>query len=343
MYYKEDIWKNPFLTAQLWEVQIVRNHWSKIFDYVSSIRPEINEALVYDLIIKSMRIISCNGNDCKNCLNCHPELFMDEENMVNILKNRESEIINLISNWLNNSYNVPERWIIFQNIIDKFFSKNDNIVICEIWCWWGLIWKVLTNSNYSREYFADEYAHLISPENDERQIKYYWIDPNLLSNNKEILMMINWSSGYAKKTRLKLENFLKDTNFNSENVILEKKYLSETTMEEIQSNITKLLHSFDNDKPKQIVLITSVVRYHFNDPKMDSDFFNAIQALLSSLYKETGISWCYISKEMYWDDWKIYPSWNRIPYQFIVKSLRINEKGMFWEEAEHKELWHILT
>lgn len=342
MYHKEDIWKNPFLISQLWEVQLIKNHWSKIFDYISNLRPEINEALVYDLIIKSIRIISCNGNDCGNCFNCHPELFMDKKNMINILKNKESEIINLIANWLNNSYNVPERWIVFQNIIDKFFSKDDNIVVCEIWCWWWLIWKVLTNSNYSREYFANEYSHLITPENDERQVKYYWIDPNLLSNNKDILMMINWSSEYAKKTRTKLEKFLRDTNFKSENIILEKKYLSETTMEDVQSTIMKLLHSFGNNKPKQIVLISSVVRYHFNNSQMDLDFLNSIQTLLSSLHKNTWIAWYYISKEMYWADWQIYPSWNNIPHQFIVKSLKINEEGIFWEASEYKELWHIL-
>ena len=338
---KENISENPFIVPELTETKIIQEYWTDLFNAISSKRSWISEALIYDLIIKAIRRIICESKDCNNCNNCNPSLFMTKERIKYELKNNQQLILKLITEWLNNSYNIPERWMIFLSVFDELFQWSENIVVCEIWCGWWLIWKVLTNSNYSREYFKEEYSHIIKKDKDNFKIQYYWLDPNLSKDKKDILMNINWDTEYAQKARQKIEQFFNDDVFKQNNLLLENNTLSENSIPWIKKKILLMLgDKWINDS--EFAIITSVVRYHFNNSLDDDYFVNMIKKLLHEVYIETGIQWYYISKEIYWDDWKVYPSRNSIPSKFLVNYSVISKDWNLSNEINIPYLSHNL-
>ena len=339
---KENISINPFIAPELDEINIIQEYWTDLFRTISLERPGLNEALIYDLIVKSIRKIICDDMDCNICKKCNPSKFMTKEYIKSQLEHNKQWIIKLIKEGLNNSYNIPERWIVFLSVFDEIFHWSENIIVCEVGCGWWLIWTVLTNSNHSRNYFKKDYSHIIKKDKDNFIIQYYWLDPNLLEDKKDILMNINWDTKYAQNQREKIEDFFNDKMFKKDNVLLEKNILSERTIWWIKNQILSMLKCNSNYK-KEFVVITSVVRYHFNNPIDDNYFVEMIQKLLYEIYNETGIQWYYISKEIYWDDWEIYPSKNSMPSKFLVKYSIIWKDWKLSDETNIPSLSHSFS
>lgn len=338
---KENINQNPFIAPELGEIKIVQKYWTDLFHIVSLERPELNETLIYDLILRAIRKLICETINCNGCRTCNPSTFMTEKHIKSQLENNKQSILDLIKWGLNNSYNIPERWVIFLSVFDEIFHWSENIIVCEIWCWGWLIWTVLANSNYSRNYFKEWYSHVIKKEKDDFLIQYYWLDPNLLKCKKDILMNINWSTEYAQNERKKIERFFNDNKFKNNNILLEENVLSEDTISWIKKNILSMLRQNPNYK-KEFVVISSVVRYHFRNPSDDNYFVQMIEKLLYEVYNETGIQWYYISKEIYWDDGKIYPSNNEIPSKFLVNYSIIWKDWVLSEKKNIPRLSHNL-
>lgn len=47
---------------------------------------------------------------------------------------KRQEIIEIVAGGFNNSFNIPQRGIFIQKVIDRIFKKDANIVIFEIGC-----------------------------------------------------------------------------------------------------------------------------------------------------------------------------------------------------------------
>lgn len=275
------------------------------------VRSDLVEALAIDILLKKIRRIACKNivNDCESCAwnTCISTTAIDQ-----VIDQYSDELSAALQEYENNSFSLPQRWIVFQNVIDKYFPNDIGLVFFEVWCSWGSIGKILTNSNYAREYYKD---HGIKQEPDGRETFYYGIDPNLTTNISDMMHNITWASEKANRYRSSIKAFENDKNFSTRNMILEKRFLDEDSLHEISNTLASHLTGLQSQE-KAFVILSSVVRYHFRDPKDDDIFVSYIHNLLKNIYQKTGISSYYISREMYDQNGLLYPSKGSEAYQY---------------------------
>lgn len=329
---------HPILAHQQHESELVIKYGIELIQILKEKRVDLIDVIIIDIIIKLFRFYICWEKDCNNCIRCIPSRLYDEEKFKEFIRLKSNEIIETITSGFNNSFNVPQRWMTIQYVIDKLFELDCNLLIFEIWCWWWLIWKVLTNSNYSKKYFS---GYSFDYTIDSRIVKYYWIDPNLILDPKQQLMMINWSSDEMQFGRDLLIDFFKDPLLSSsDNIILDKLYLTPNLYNTIIGKISKLIDEFRLDAPINIVFLTSVMRYHLKN-QIDSINFDInilnFSKLLDDRFKYRIWKKYYVSNEVYGADSEYYPSFSNNYYQLLVKSMKI-EDWIYIDEQIYPEL-----
>ncbi len=292
---------NVILSHQKIEADYIRDNHSGLIKLVLDARSDIVEAIAVDILLKKIRRISCKET-LQDCLNCWEETCISLENIDSVIKNNKTELYNSIKEYENNSFSIPWRWMVFQDIIDEHFSNDVSLAFFEVWCSWGSLWKVLTNSNYARKYFQHK-----EELNNTRETAYYWIDPFLPEDVSAMIANIAGSSLEAQKYRKEIIKFEGDPNFLTDNIRLWKKLLDKEQVDNIKQEVVDLVSSLKHEA-KELVIITSMVRYHFNNQATDKAFFHMIKEILDYVHKNTGVSVHYISRELYDDDGQLYPS-----------------------------------
>ena len=142
---------HPLLINQIAEAKLVLEYTDQLFSILKTEREDLVDPILVDLLIKLFRKEVCERRDCTACISCIPSQFMNMKEFIHFIQTKKDSIIQTISTGFNNSFNVPQRWIYVQKIIDRLFEKDANLLIIEIGCWWGQIGKFLTNSNMSKK------------------------------------------------------------------------------------------------------------------------------------------------------------------------------------------------
>lgn len=212
------------------------------------------------------------------------------------------------------------------------FKNDDNLIVVEIGCWGGQIGKFLTNSNRSKGYFKNSFR---KSEYDNRYVQYYGIDPNLQTDIKHQLMMINWDSPEMQWCRDIFRDFNNVVQDHSR-MLLEKTFLNQDTLPSVLQNIKKL---YSDVKPWDvyILFLTSIMKYHFKQREQHDVFMD----VLSKLAREIQISniWnaiYYLSNEVYGKDGGLYPFVSDDYWKLQIAS-SLFEKGIFQHETYYPE------
>ena len=297
------ILNHPILINQKEQWELVLRYADDVFNVLKKNRYDLIDPIIIDVIIKLFRKEMCSKRACHECDSCDPNKFMNAENFIKFINNKKSELIRTIESWFNNSFNVPQRWIYIQKIIDSLFPNNANIIIVEIWCWWWQIGKFLTNASASKNFFKNDF---IEAQQDSRFVQYYWIDPNLITDTKEQLMMINWDSEEMKMCR---DIFIKyNTKITDESrMSLEKWLLNNSSIESIVNKLNELKLNVEWWNV-DVILLTSVMKYHFNTKKLHDEFMDLLLSLAHNIsFKGISKNIYYISNEVYWKNNELYP------------------------------------
>ncbi len=295
--------KHPILIHQKKEANIVQKHSKNLIDKIKKVRNDLEDFLIIDIIIKLFRENICSLLNCEECNKCSPTNLMTEEKFLLFLSNNTNEIIEKIRNWYNNSFNSPYRWFFIQNIIDKLIPNNDNIIYIEIWCWAGLIWKILTNSNYSKKEFPELFENTLKTN---REKLYLWIDPNLIKGSKNKIMLINWDTPEMKYTRYLVKCIEENINFKENHMIYLKWFFNEENFDIIIKNI---LNRIKNSQKRHLIFITSMIKYYFHSYEDIKKFNNNIIKFTNKIKKNYQFkSIKYIENEVRWKNNLLYPS-----------------------------------
>ncbi len=231
-----NILEHPILAHQKKEASIVKKYGKELIQKIRKERSDLEEFIIIDIIIKLFRESICSALDCKYCKMCSPTNLMNEKEFLSFISQQTEKVIKKVKDWYNNSFNSPYRWFFIQNIIDEIIPDDENIVYIEIWCWAGLIWKVLTNSNYSKKIFPHIFRQT---KMNHRNSFYLWIDPNLILGTKNKIMLVNWDTPEMHYTRSLIRTIEKDKNFTENDINYLKWFLNKESLNTICSLITK--------------------------------------------------------------------------------------------------------
>lgn len=323
---------HPLLINQVAEAKLVLEYADQLFSILKIKREDLVDPILVDVLIKLFRKEVCERRDCAACVSCIPSQFMNAKEFIHFIQTKEDSIIQTISRGFNNSFNVPQRWIYIQKIIDRLFEKDDNLIIVEIGCWWWQIGKFLTNSNLSKKYFKNTFKE---SENDNRFVQYYGIDPNLQTNIKQQLMMINWDSLEMQRCRDIFREF-NDLIQDDSRMFLEKVFLNQDTLPSILQNLKKL-YSNITSWDVYIILLTSVMKYHFKNREQHDIFMDILLRLAQELQIAT--IWnaiYYFSNEVYGREGGLYPFVSDDYWKLQVMS-SLFENGVFQHETYYPE------
>ena len=323
---------HPLLINQIAEAKLVLEYADQLFSILKTEREDMVDPILVDLLIKLFRKEVCERRDCTACVSCIPSQFMNTKEFIHFIQTKKDSIIQTISTGFNNSFNVPQRWIYVQKIIDRLFEEDANLLIIEIGCWWGQIGKFLTNSNMSKKYFKNNFKE---SEYDNRFVQYYGIDPNLQIDIKQQLMMINGGSPEMQRCRDVFREF-NDLIQDDERIFLKKAFLNQDTLPSILQNLKKM-YSNIKSWDVYIIFLTSVMKYHFKYKKDHDLFMNNLYALAHTIESTLPIkNIYYISNEVYGKDNKLYPFESNEYAKLQIKSAKFSE-GVFKKEIVYPE------
>ena len=299
----KDLLTHPLLKHQQKEAALVLWYANNILDVLSGKRKDLITPILVDVIIKLFRRDVCSEKQCSDCVKCSPHFYMKDEAFKEFISLKKSQIIQEISDWFNNSFNVPQRWINIQKVIDRLFERTDNLIVFEVGCWWGQIGKFLTNSNLSKSFFSSDFS---SEETDSRFVQYYWVDPNLIIWQKNLLMMINGESvemQFCREVFQKFNNLISDET----RMLLQKKMFDDTTLFDIFEQLKSLSLNI-RSWVSSVIFLTSIMKYHFNNKQKHQLFMDTLSQLAMKLQSLNNIDKIfYISNEVYGKDGWLYP------------------------------------
>ncbi len=304
----DEVLSHPIIAHQLMYAKTVLQHGSAVVEDILKIRPNLSRVVAVDVVIKLFRDSVCSTIECVSCARCIPSTFMDEIKFKQFLSKSKHTILDKVQQWFNNSFNVPQRWMCIQYVVDKMIPPRDAVVFLEIWCAGWLIGRVLTNSNHAKNYFErPPFGWKLTP--DSRHTYYCWVDPNVVESEKEMLMMINGDTPEMQLWRDTLREVLADPEFSNDRICLKKWTLEKEAFLEIMNMVKRWVKEEKTCVGIHFVLITSVMRYYFQDINSNKQFEREILEFSETIESEwifNTIS--YISSEVYGKDGWIYPS-----------------------------------
>lgn len=307
----EDQKWNVILKHQTPESNYLKEKYPKLIDTILMYRTDIIEVIAIDILLKKIRRIACK-NTSKKCSTCEKDSCVSFEDIDRVIWESSEELLRSIKEYEYNSFSIPRRWMIFQDIIDKYFPDDIWIVYFEVWCSSWNLGKVLTNSNYAKSYFQHN-----EQQRDNRETIYYGIDPHLTLDIDDMLANIAWSWSETHKYKEDIKKFTNDDRFLNNNIALDKKKLEIREIEPIKNKLMDMTNSLKSST-KNLIVITSMVRYHHKHTITDNRFLKMLKDLMIYIHENTGVETHYISRELYDKNWLLYPSKWEDPYQSKV-------------------------
>ncbi len=328
---EQDIIDHPILYHQNKLAKMVLTYWHNIFDLLIKKRDDVIQPLIIDMIIKLFRMHICNNKSCHECSVCNPNRFMNTTAFINFISANRDTIIHSIEQGFNNSFNVPQRGMTIQYIIDQLFDPDESIIAFEIGCGWWMIGKILTNSNISKEVFRQQPFNW-NLEKDRRFVQYYWIDPNLITDKKNILNMINGNSKEMQVCRDITRFINSDERFFDSYVKMDQTYLNDDTIEAIWNTLSDIVNNCAKSTKKNLIIITSLMRYYNKTIQKNNDLDRMILTLWDRLYNSSTLDTIhYISNDVYGKNGRYYPAEADDYNQLLVKDSKIINWSFVYE------------
>lgn len=307
---------SPMIWHQREEAQFILDYYPEVFQQIKSLNSWYVDPLCMDILLRSIRKISCDNNK-EVCRECKWESCLSTNRISEIIAIEKETIIKNIINWTYNSFSLPWRAYIFQYAIDSLFEENENILFFEIWASAWYIWQVLTNSNF----YKSSWVMKESQKLDNRQTFYYWIDFKSVAKWESKKTLV-WRSQLASNFRNEIQSF-EDLWDKNERMILEEWTLDEMTYYTILEKLLSLKSKFSTENIN-LVIITSTMKYYFSSEEELNRFEWIIMKLLNEYYSLTNCRAFYLSRELYWVSWKIYPVQEKEVSQFIFKWIKVD-------------------